>query len=584
MEDVLPTQAVSRPLQVACDGIKVPLLVVALFSAFINLLMLTAPLYMLQVFDRVLTSQSVDTLVVLSLMALVALVTFAVLEAIRSLSLARIGKWFEQQLGETLLGRSVRQALEGGADSPGQGLRDLTAIRSVLGSNSLVPIMDAPWVPLFLGVIFLLHPALGIVATSAAISLFVLAVANELLTRKHLKEAATLQMQAHADAEAAVRNADVIEAMGMFHTIARRWTKNQERAGFKQSTANKRNDLIGALSKFIRMLVQTGMLGLGAWLVIQQQLSPGGMVAGTILLGRALAPIDQAISSWKSLINARHAYRRVAALLAQPKATAEDSMALPRPSGTVCCEGVSYRHESDGNAALKNISFELPAAHVLGIVGPSAAGKTTLGRLLVGNISPSVGVVRLDGNDIATWQSADRGQYIGYLPQDIELFAGTVRENIARMGEGAADDVIAAAELADVHEMILRLPQGYETQIGEHGRVLSAGQRQRIGLARALYGSPPLVVLDEPNSNLDHAGLNSLIHLFKVLKARGTTVIVIAHQPQVIRHADALLVINEGQLQMSGPTEQVLQRISGPVSADAERTPAARNMLKEASV
>ena len=290
-----------------------------------------------------------------------------------------------------------------------------------------------------------------------------------------------------------------------------------------------------------------------------------------ILLGRALAPIDQAISSWKSLISARHAFRRIEALLADDKADSQESMTLPRPEGKVTCEGVSYRHDTNGEAALKNICFELPAAHVLGIVGPSAAGKTTLGRLLVGNIAPSVGAVRLDGHDVSTWASHDRGQYIGYLPQDIELFSGTVRENIARLGNGSADEVIAAAELADVHDMILRLPQGYETQIGEHGSVLSAGQRQRIGLARALYGFPALVILDEPNSNLDHAGLNSLIHLFKVLKSRGTTVIVIAHQPQVIRHVDALVVINEGQLQMSGPTEQVLQRISGPVAAEENR-------------
>ena len=571
MENVLHADFSQRPLQKACQDIKAPLLVVAFFSAFINLLMLTAPLYMLQVFDRVLTSQSVDTLIVLSLMALVALVTFAALEAIRSFALARIGEWFEGQLGETLFSLNIRHSLIGASNTSAQSLRDLGNLRSVLGGSSLVPVFDAPWVPLFLGVIFLLHPALGLLATGAACCLLVLAILNEFITRKPLREAANAQLQAQADAEAAVRNADVVEAMGMLKTVTRRWAKHQKIAESKQAVAATRNDTIGAFSKLLRMLVQTGMLGLGAWLVIQQQLSPGGMVAGTILLGRALAPIDQAISSWKSLISARHAFRRIEALLADDNADSQESMTVPRAEGKVTCEGVSYRHDTNGEAALKNICFELPAAHVLGIVGPSAAGKTTLGRLLVGNIAPSVGAVRLDGHDVSTWASHDRGQYIGYLPQDIELFSGTVRENIARLGNGSADEVIAAAELADVHDMILRLPQGYETQIGEHGSVLSAGQRQRIGLARALYGAPALVVLDEPNSNLDHAGLNSLIHLFKVLKSRGTTVIVIAHQPQVIRHVDALVVINEGQLQMSGPTEQVLQRISGPVAAEENR-------------
>ncbi|MEM7468677.1 MAG: type I secretion system permease/ATPase [Pseudomonadota bacterium] len=584
MENVLTATAKQLPLETACNGIKTPLIIVAVFSAFINLLMLTAPLYMLQVFDRVLTSQSIDTLIVLSIMAVVALMTFAALETIRSFSLAKIGKWFDAQLGETLLQMNVRRSLANRDSASIQSLRDLNQVKTVIGGNALVPVMDAPWVPLFLGVIFLLHPSLGLLALAAAITLFVLAVINELVTRKHLKAASSAQVQAHAEADAAARNADVIEAMGMFHTVANRWSKSQETAEKMQSRAAARNDSIGALSKFIRMIVQTGMLGLGAWLVIQQQLSPGGMVAGTILLGRALAPIDQAISSWKSLVNARHAYHRIKSLF-EHDAYPGETMTLPRPQGTVTCEGISYRHQADGEPTLKNISFELPAAHVLGVVGPSAAGKTTLGRLLVGNLKPTVGSVRLDGNDIFNWSSADRGQYIGYLPQDIELFAGTVRENIARLGQGAADDVIAAAELADVHEMILRLPQGYETQIGEHGSVLSAGQRQRIGLARALYGDPALVVLDEPNSNLDHAGLNSLIHLFKVLKSRGTTVVVIAHQPQIIRHVDALIVVNEGQLQMSGPTEQVLQRISGPMdTTPTEAQPAGPFTRADASV
>lgn len=554
----------SCELRSAMEGLRGAFVAVAIVSAFINLLMLTAPLYMLQVFDRVLTSQSLDTLLVLTLIAITALLALAGLEGVRSLALGRLSTWFDERLGKFTLRASIVERLAGQQGPTAQGLRDLSNIRSFLSGPSMFPLMDAPWTPLFLACIFLLHPLLGWTALAGAVVLLALALTNEFATRGLLGKASVAQLDAQTQAEAAVRNADVIEAMGMFEQLAQRWGERQGHAQQLQGRATAISGIISASSKFVRLSLQTAMLGLGAWLVIRNQLSPGGMVAGTILLGRALAPVDQALGSWKAFIAARGAYGRLSERLGGTAETRE-AMTLPKPLGIVSCEGVTYRHGDAGDPTIRNISFELQPGQVLGITGPSAAGKTTLARLLIGNLTPRLGHVRLDGMDVAAWDASDRGQHIGYLPQDIELFRGTVRENIARLIKSDADSVIAAAELAGVHELVLRLPQGYETEIGEGGTALSAGQRQRIGLARALYGNPSLVVLDEPNSNLDRAGLDALITCFATLRAAGTSVIVIAHQPNVIRHVDALLVMNAGQIQLSGPRDAVLEKITRPV-------------------
>lgn len=558
------------------DGLRGAFVAIAVFSAFINLLMLTAPLYMLQVFDRVLSSQSIDTLVALSIIAASALLALACLEGVRSFGLGKMSNWFDDRLAGLVLRESVTARLKSKSGPTTQGLRDLANVRAFLSGPSMFPIMDAPWIPLFLAVIFLLHPLLGWVALGGAVVLIGLAVANELATRSALQRSNAMQIKAMAQAESAVRNADVIQAMGMFDQMALRWGKHQALAQELQSRANARSGVITATSKFCRLGLQTAMLGIGAWLVISNQLSPGGMVAGTILLGRALAPVDQAIGSWKGFVAARGAYQRLRERI-ETSVHSKVPMALPRPRGIVTVEGVTYRHGDAGEPTLKDVSFELRSGQVLGITGPSAAGKTTLARLLVGNLKPRLGHVRLDGIDVATWDPSDRGQHMGYLPQDIELFAGTVRENIARLDEGDPDAVFAAAKLAGVHEMILKLSDAYETEIGDGGTALSAGQRQRLGLARALYGAPSLVVLDEPNSNLDQTGLDALITAFATLKAQGTTVIVIAHQANVIRHVDALLVLNAGQVQLSGPRDAVLAKITRPM-ADSPENPMVANI------
>ncbi|MBT8446686.1 MAG: type I secretion system permease/ATPase, partial [Gammaproteobacteria bacterium] len=529
-------------LHEAVDDLSGAFFALAGFSAAINILMLAAPLYMLQVFDRVLTSQSIDTLVLLTLIVALSFVALGCLEGVRSLALTRLSAWFDQRLAQRVLQAGIVEKLGGTPGATAQGLRDLATVRSFIGGPAMFPIMDAPWIPLFIAVLFLLHPLLGWMALAGAVALFTLALVNEFATRALLQRAGAAQIKAMGEAEAAVRNADVIEAMGMFDALAARWGKRQAEALALQSRAGARSGVLSATSKFTRLLLQSGMLGVGAWLVIQQQLSPGGMVAGTILLGRAMAPVDQAMNSWKALIAARGAYQRLADCIADT-AGRTGSMSLPKPSGRVSCEGVTYRHGETGEPTLRNVSFELESGTVLGIVGPSAAGKTTLARLLVGNLAPRLGQVRLDGVDVSRWVAADRGRHVGYLPQDIELFSGTVAENIARLEEPDAELVLEAARLAGVHELVLRLPHGYDTEIGEGGAALSAGQRQRIGLARALYGGPSLLVLDEPNSNLDKAGLDALLNAFDVLRTRGKTVIVIAHQPNVIRHVDALLVL-----------------------------------------
>ena len=470
-----------------------------------------------------------------------------------------------------MLETSVADTLKKGGEPSIQGLRDLTTFRNFVSGPSMFPIMDAPWTPLFIAVVFMLNPLLGWMAVVGALVLLTFALWNEIATRKLLTESGGAQILSLHQAEAAVRNADAIQAMGMMRHLSRRWGAQNAEAQSLQARASARSGAITAASKFIRLGLQVGMLGVGAWLVIQNELTAGGMIAGTILLGRALSPVDQAIGSWKGFLAARGAYRRVREQLAAHPDQRE-ALALPRPKGELRSEGVTFGHHSAGTPTLTNVSFDLPAGKVLGLIGPTAAGKTTLARLLVGNLVPRAGHVRLDGMDVAQWDAEDRGQYIGYLPQDIELFSGTIRENIARMGPGDTDAVIHAAKLAGVHELVLRLPQGYETEVGSSGAHLSGGQRQRVALARALYGNPALVVLDEPNSSLDQAGIEALLRAIGELKQMGTTLILIAHQPSIVRQVDFLLVLGDGTIKIAGPRDEIIAQVTGPnANSDAKQ-------------
>lgn len=533
---------------------------VGALSLGLNLLMLTAPLYMFQVFDRVLASGRVETLILLTVVAGFALMTYGALEAIRQRFLARISSWLGVVASDELIDRSVRAATRG-AKFGGQPLRDLQTVRTFLGGQGVTPFFDAPWMPLFLGVLFLLHPILGLVATAAAVVLAILALCNEIFTRKPLSEAGSKQNQLLNQTDTAVANAEVLEAMGMTPGLVRKWQSQNDEVTANQQTAADRSGMLLGATKFTRLFVQVGILGVGAYLVLQGQLTAGAMIAGSVLMSRALAPVEQAISAWRSLVNARNAYGRLKKVV-QAMPDREESISLPAPKGQLDLSGVAYAPPGSNKPIIRGVSFHLDPGEAMGLIGPSASGKSTLCRLIVGVAVPQSGSVRLDGAEISQWDARERGPYIGYMPQDVELFAGTVRDNIARLRSDAPDeDVIKAAQKAGVHEMVLQLPKGYETEIGPRGAQLSGGQRQRIGLARALFGEPRLIVLDEPNASLDQEGEKALMDAIAAARQSGATVILVAHRPALMKHASKVMVLRDGQVEAFGPKDEVLQKV-----------------------
>jgi ATP-binding cassette subfamily B protein/ATP-binding cassette subfamily C protein len=553
-------------LREAIQGCRRGFAAVVLFSLCINILMLTVSLYMLHVYDSVLTSRSIDTLIFLTLIATVALLALAGLEALRTRLMVRLSLWIDHKLSGEVLSSAIAASLRLGMDPSVQGLRDVSAVRTFLTGPAAFPILDSPWTPIFLVVVFMLHPWLGVLSLVGALALFGLALVNEIMTRGLLESSSKASIKAYQQAEAAARNANVIGAMGMMQSIERRWHKQNMSMLDLQAQASVRSGWITALSKFLRQAVQILLLALGAWLALQHEITPGTMIAASILMARALAPVEQAIGSWRVAIAARQAYERVEKLLAAVPAQLP-TMRLPTPAGRLSVEGVTYVYPGAQEPTIRNVSFKLEPGEALGLIGPTASGKTTLVELLVGNLPPRAGHVRLDGADVTQWDPEDRRLHVGYLPQDIELFRGTVADNIARMGECAPEDIIAAAKVAGVHEMILRLQRGYNTDIGDSGSALSGGQRQRIALARAVFGAPTFVVLDEPNANLDHDGEERLLEAIKTLKERRTTLVVIAHRPSVLRYVDKVLVMKNGAVEAFGPRDQVVPMVTQPQSA-----------------
>jgi PrtD family type I secretion system ABC transporter len=543
----------------ACRGAFMAMFV---FSVAINLLVLASPLYMMQLYDRVLNSRSMDTLLLLTVITLGAMIVMAALELVRGRLMVRVSGWLDARLAGEALIADVVASLNRGATPSAQGLRDLAGFRAFLTGPGMFPILDAPWVPLFLLVIFMLHPLLGWLALAGALLLFGLALLNERLSASPLNAAGKAAREVQDIADMNVRNADVIEAMGMMPNLVERWrAANAESFAF-QAKASDRAVAITAVSKFVRLALQSLMLGAGAYLVIEREATGGVMIGASIILGRALAPVEQAIGSWRAIVSARQSYRRLRELLA---ATPPRGLrtSLPPPKGRLRVENVIFAPPGVREPVIKNVSFELNAGEMLALIGPSASGKTTLARLIVGTWRPQRGQVRLDGASLAAWEPDERGQHVGYLPQDIELFAGTVRDNIARMGKGDDAAVIEAARSAAVHEMILGLLDGYDTEIGSGGMWLSGGQRQRIGLARALYGAPPLIVLDEPNANLDNSAEERLVQTLAELKGQAT-VVLITHRLNLLNLADKVLLLRDGTVEAFGPRAEVMSKLTRP--------------------
>jgi len=546
-----------------------------LFSFGINLLVLAPSIYMLQIYDRVLTSGRVETLIWMTVLLAGALLLFGALDALRSVVLVRMSTWIGQQLAPVYLAWSVRSRLMG--DMAGaQPLRDLAQVQSFLSSPALTVLFDAPWTPVFILLIWILHPWLGALALGAALLLLALGVLNEVVTRAASLRANVEQLATLQQAEATIRNAEVVRAMGMLPAMLQRWGLKSNAAATSLQNSSERGGLLLGLTKALRMFVQSAVLGLGAYLVLRNELTAGAMIASSILLGRALAPVEIAMSSWRNFMAARISLERLRSradvMTPEPERTR-----LPTPLGFLKLRHVSYAPPGARTNTLHDVSFSVEPGEAVAVIGPSASGKTSLCRIITGIAAPGQGDVRIDGSELQHWRPEDLGRHIGYLPQDVELFAGTVRENIARMGAPDDGEVIAAARLAHAHDMIQKLPQGYDTQIGDGGARLSGGQRQRIGLARAVSGSPRLVILDEPNANLDQAGESALAAAIADLKGKGAALVIVGHRPSTLAQADKVLLLRDGRVEMFGSRQEVINRLrtsAAPArvaeSADAE--------------
>jgi ATP-binding cassette subfamily C exporter for protease/lipase len=551
----------------ALSGFKSVFRTIGVFSAIINLLMLVPSIYMLQVYDRVLASRNEITLLMLTLIMLGAYLFMSVLEFVRSFILVRLAAKMDMQLNKRVYTAAFEQNLKQGGGNAGQALMDLTNIRQFMTGNALFAFFDAPWFPLYLLVIYFFDMWLGLLATFGTIILVVLAYVNERVSHKPLAEANTMAIASTTMATNNLRNAEVIESMGMLPNLQARWFKLHSQFLRLQAEASEKAGIVGAFTKFTRISLQSVVLGLGALLVIEGKMTPGMMIAGSILMGRALSPVEQLIGVWKQFASTRSAYERLTKLLESNPAR-EAGMELPKPVGALSIEGVTAAPPGSKVAVLNGLSFAIAPGDVLGVIGPSGSGKSTLARLMVGVWPAAVGKVRLDGADIYRWNKDQLGPNIGYLPQDIELFAGTVSENIARFGEIDAEQVIVAAKRAGVHDMILHFPQGYDTRLGEGGAGLSGGQKQRIGLARAMYGDPSFIVLDEPNSNLDDVGEQALVEAITDLRERGKTIVLITHRTSIIGVTSKLLLLRDGAARLFGPRDDVLQALA---QANAEK-------------
>lgn len=558
-------------LQEAVGACKANLGVTILFSFFINLLMFVAPLHMLQIYDRVLVSRSEVTLLVLTALALGLLAIYGLLEGVRSRILVRTGLKFDEILNDRLFRTVFRGSVRNPAMGSGQALRDMDTVREFISGGAIIALCDAPWVPIFIAAGFLLHPVLGFISLGGAIIIFALALANELMTRELLSKGGAVSIQATNTATASLRNSEVVHAMGMISAIKDRWSRSHGDTLTHQSRASDRAGGIMAASRFVRMALQVAILGTGAYLAIENEISPGMMIAASIIMGRALAPVELAVGQWKNFSNSRSAYHRLNGMFeAMPETAAP--MELPAPKGHISVQGITVVPPGGRVPVVKGLTLDLAPGTSVGLVGPSGSGKSSLARALVGVWPVVAGSIRYDGAELAQWDPEVLGPHLGYMPQDVELFDGTVAENIARFQDFEPSAVVMAAQKAGVHNMILELPDGYDTSIGAGGQALSGGQRQRVALARALYGEPRILILDEPNANLDTDGEQALSAALQQAKADGCTIVVISHRPSLLSGVDQIAVMKDGVLVKYGPRDRIMNELSAPTQVKALAT------------
>lgn len=526
------------------------LLAVVVFSFFVNILMLLVPMYLLQLYDRVLPSRNVDTLLFLTAIVISGLLVMTLLDAIRGLILVKFGAWFDDQVAGHLLSGTLARSLRRQRVSSSNIFNDLATVRGFFSGSSLFPLLDAPWTPVFLGILFMLHPIIGTLTLVGAVLLFLLAILTEGITRYHVGKAQTAAGHLSDTTRTLVRNADVVESMGMRSQVLGNWSQHNRQALDAHRAAGVRSVWAGSASRFLRHVLQVAVIGSAAWLVLQHELTAGALIASMLLMRRALAPFDRAVVSWKSMLAARRAYGRINKRLDESPSL-HPATVLPAPSGSLDVQKVSYRHRGRKSRTLRDITLSVRPGEVIGLVGPTAAGKSTLAKLIVGVLQPSSGSVLWGQTDLHQWDPGTLGPFVGYLPQDLELFTGTVAENIARMNADDMEAVIAAARLTGADRIIEAMPHGYETAVGEGGAYLSGGQQRLIGLTRAVYGDARLIVLDEPDANLDSYGRRSLKKTIERLKARNAMVILISHQTSNLDHVDRFLLMKEGRLKLA---------------------------------
>ena len=566
---------------------KLAFVAVFFFSFLSNLMMLATPIAMMQIFQRVLPSQSMPTLIMLVIISMGALVMQIFIDVMRAKAMARVGAKIDRELSEEVFRCHLLTTLTKGSEREVRGLKDLNQFKGFLSSASMYSIMDSLWLPFFIGIFFLIHPVLGGTMLAGALLLLVLAVMTELMTKKPSEEAEEESWRMMKNSRANIDNAEVIMAMGMMPGILNSWKENVRNARTSKLKALDISSFFSVTTRGIQMIFQLLVVSVSAVLIIDHQIHPGAMVAALIMSSRILMPVVMMVSNWQGVISARDAYRRLKKLL-EDAPDENAAMELPAPMGRITAEKLTYTPPKASKPIVARVAFEIEPGEVTAVIGATASGKSTIAKLLVGVVKPQLGCVRLDGANIYQWPQDSRGKYVGYLPQNVELFGGTVRENIARMGEQDPEKVVEAARKAGVHEMILQFANGYDTEIGIAGMKLSGGQRQRIGLARALYGSPKLLVLDEPNANLDAEGEAALAKAIMQARKEGTTVVLVSHRKEILKMVDKIIYIKGGRVALSGPRDEILQRMSktqkagGPAAVTAKKPAAAIQAKKMA--